>query len=34
MFNFLIWEILLPMALILAPLGVATVIEYYTEVKR
>ena len=34
MFNFLIWEILLPMVFILAPLGVATVIEYYKEVGR
>ena len=33
MLNFLIWEILLPMALILAPLGIAAAIEYYKEVK-
>lgn len=34
MLNFLLWEILLPMTIILIPLGIAALIEHYKEVRK
>ena len=34
MLNFLLWEILLPITIILTPLGIAALIEHYKEARR